>query len=96
MREREVERLLNRAVKGLRGLCLKWVSPGFDGVPDRIVQLPGGRIGFVEVKAPGERPRPLQLAGMKMLKELGFRAEVVDCPERIREVLDKILGDPGK
>ena len=44
------------------GICPKLVSPGFDGMPDRMVLLPNGRIGFVEVKAPGEKPRPLQLS----------------------------------
>ena len=55
------------AVKRRSGICLKWVSPGFDGVPDRIVFLPGRHIGFVEVKAPGEVPRPLQYCGNRIL-----------------------------
>ena len=96
MRERDVERLLIRVVKRMGGVCLKWVSPGLDGVPDRILLLPGGQILFVEVKAPGERPRPLQLARMRMLRELGFRVEVVDGPEKIKKVLDRFFCDPGK
>ena len=92
MRERDVEEILVRAVKDHGGLCLKWVSPGFDGVPDRIVLLPGGRVGFVEVKAPGERPRPLQMARMRMLRELGFLVFVVDNPELIQKVIDEISG----
>ena len=60
MREKEVEQKLVKAVKARGGICPKWVSPGFDGMPDRIVFLPGRHIGFVEVKAPGEKPRALQ------------------------------------
>ena len=60
MREKKIEQSLVRAVRAAGGLCPKWVSPGLDGVPDRIVLLPGGRIAFAELKAPGKKPRPLQ------------------------------------
>lgn len=50
--EKEVEAALVRQVKRRGGLCLKWVCPGWAGVPDRIVLLPGGRIVFVELKRP--------------------------------------------
>lgn len=73
MREKEVEKKLVQAVKQRGGICPKWVSPGFDGMPDRMVLLPKGKIGFVEVKAPGEKPRPLQKARHGMLQRLGFQ-----------------------
>ena len=60
MREKVIEQKLVSEVKRRGGICPKWVSPGFDGMPDRIVLLPGRHFGLVEVKAPGERPRPLQ------------------------------------
>lgn len=50
--EKEIEQALVRKVKAVGGLCLKWVCPGWAGVPDRIVLLPGGRIVFVELKRP--------------------------------------------
>ena len=78
MREKEVEKKLVQAVKARGGICLKWVSPGFDGMPDRIVFLPKGKIGFVEVKAPGERPRPLQKARHGMLQMLRFLVHYSD------------------
>lgn len=53
---------LSKAVKNSGGIALKLVSPGFDGMPDRLVLLPGGKIGFVEVKVPGKEPRPLQVS----------------------------------
>ena len=51
--EKEIERKLKTLVEGkLRGRCLKWVCPGWSGVPDRILLLPGGRVYFVELKRP--------------------------------------------
>lgn len=92
MREKEIESRLVREVKRRGGLCLKWVCPSFDGVPDRIVMMPGGRIGFVEVKAPGQKPRPLQLSRHKLFRRLGFRVYVVDQCEQIPPTIDEIGG----
>ena len=90
MREVIIERKLIAAVKNAGGICPKWISPGFDGMPDRIVLLPKGRIGFVEVKAPGEKPRALQLARHRMLQRLGFQVFVLDDPQQIGGILDAI------
>lgn len=90
MREKVIEYKLLTEVKEIGGLALKFVSPGYDGVPDRIVLLPGGKIGFVEVKAPGEKPRPLQLARHRLLRRLGFKVFVLDNPQQIGEIIDEI------
>lgn len=90
MREKYIERKLVDEVKRRGGICPKWVSPGFDGVPDRIVLLPGGRIGFVEVKSPGKKPRPLQLSRQRLLRSLGFPTLILDEEEKIGEVLHEI------
>ena len=90
MRENEIEKKLILAVKQAGGICPKFVSPGFDGMPDRIVLLPLGRFAFVEVKAPGEKPRPLQLARHEMLRQLGFQVYVIDSIEQIGGILDEI------
>ena len=87
MRERDLESMLMRNTRRLGGLALKFVSPGTDGVPDRLVLLPGGRMCFVEVKAPGKAPRPLQVARHKQLRALGFQVYVLDQPEQIPEIL---------
>lgn len=92
MRERVVEQALVKAVKARGGICPKWVSPGLDGVPDRIVILPHGRIAFVELKAPGEKPRALQAARMRLLQKLGCRTYVCDRIEMIDGILDEIEG----
>ena len=90
MREREIERKLVSAVKSRGGICPKFVSPGFDGMPDRVVLLPHGKFGFVEVKRPGEKPRPLQIARHKILRKLGFLVFVLDGEEQIGEMIDEI------
>ena len=90
MREKQIEQKLVRAVKNMGGIAPKLVSPGFDGMPDRIVLLPGGRMAFVEVKAPGKVPRPLQEARHRMLRKLGFKVYVLDDAGQIGEIFDEI------
>ena len=94
MLEKKIEQKLVKAVKKEGGLCLKFVSPGMDGMPDRIVLMPGGRIAFVEVKAPGKKPRPLQLRRHEQLRELGFRVSVLDDPDQILTVIGGEQGAP--
>ena len=90
MRERQIEQRLTQAVRKRQGLCPKWVSPGLDGVPDRIILLPGGRIAFAELKAPGKPLRPLQRRRKAQLEALGFRVYVIDNQEQIGGVLDAL------
>ena len=92
MKEKQIEQKLVKAVRALGGLCPKLVSPGMDGMPDRLVLLPGGRMAFAELKAPGRKPRPLQLRRMAQLSRLGFLVFVIDGPEQINEVLQTIGG----
>lgn len=90
MREKTTEQKLVKTVKDAGGLALKFTSPGFDGMPDRIVLMPDGRCGFVEVKAKGRKPRPLQLARHGMLRKLGFKVFVLDDEEQIGAIVDEI------
>jgi hypothetical protein len=90
MREKTIEQKLTKAVKQRGGIAPKFTSPGFDGVPDRLVLLPMGRIAFVEVKAMGCRPRPLQIARHGQLARLGFRVFVLDDAAQIGEIIDEI------
>lgn len=90
IREKEVEKKLVAAVKKIGGICPKWVSPGTDGMPDRIVLLPEGKIAFVELKAPGEKPRALQIRRHEELRRLGFQVLVLDDPEKIGGILNAI------
>lgn len=90
MREKAIEHKLVKAVKAEGGMCPKLVSPGTDGMPDRMVLLPEAHIGFVEVKAPGEKPRPLQVRRHEQLRKLGFQVSVLDDPEQIPGIIREV------
>lgn len=90
MREKYVEQTLVKSVKARGGICPKWVSPSFSGVPDRLVFLPKGKFGLVEVKAPDQKPRKLQVSRHKLFERLGFKVYVLDHIEMIGDVLDEI------
>lgn len=92
MKESTIEAYLHDRVKQIGGRAYKFVSPGNDGVPDRLVCFPGGRIVFVELKAPGKKPRPLQEVQIKRLRDLGFVVEVIDSKEKV----DAFLADIGE
>lgn len=91
--ERDIERKLVAAAKKADGMALKFVSPGWDGVPDRIILFPGGRMAFVEVKRPGGRLRPLQEKRKEQIEALGFKVYVLDGIEQIGGILDEIGGE---
>lgn len=90
MEEKQIEKKLVLAVKRHGGLCPKFVSPSFAGVPDRIVLLPGGKIAFVETKTTGEKMRPLQRRRKRQLERLGFSVYCLDRAEDIEEVIHEI------
>ena len=92
MRESVVEKHLTIEAKKRGGMSVKFVSPGLDGVPDRLVLLPGGKLAFVELKAPGKKMRPLQVYRAKQLTALGFRVYCADRKEMIGGILDEIQG----
>jgi hypothetical protein len=93
MREKFTERKLVDAVKAMGGIAPKFSSPGFDGMPDRLVLLPLGKIAFVEVKAAGRKPRPLQEARHGLLRRLGFQVFVLDDGTQIAKILKEMGGD---
>ena len=91
--EKEIETKLRRMVESHGGKCLKWVCPGWRGVPDRIILLPGGRIFFVETKRPkGGKIDPLQRKWWEWLTRLGFQCYFIHTEEHIR-TLELILGE---
>ena len=92
VREKTVEQKLVQAVRAKGGVCWKFTSPSTVGVPDRVVILPGGRIGFVEVKAPGEKPRPVQAIRIEQLRGLGAVCLVLDDVSEVEAVCDEIQG----
>ena len=90
MLEKQIEASLCKTIKAAGGLAPKFVSPGMDGMPDRLILLPRGRIAFAELKAPGKRPRLLQRKRKQQLEALGFRVYVIDHPDQIGGALDEI------
>ncbi len=90
MQERMIEQKLVTETRKRGGVALKFVSPAFSGMPDRLVLLPDGKIAFVEVKAPGQKPRPLQVSRHAKLRRMGFKVYVLDSVENIAVMLDKI------
>ena len=90
MREKDIEKELAARTKAMGGIAPKFTSPGFDGMPDRLVLLPRGRMGFVELKAPGRKPRPLQLARHRLLRRLGFKVYVINEINQIDSILEEI------
>lgn len=95
MREKLIEQKLVQEVRKRGGICPKFTSPGFAGMPDRLLLLPHGRIAFVELKAPGQKPQPLQAARHKLLARLGFRVYVLDGEAQIEKIISEIGGDAG-
>lgn len=76
--EADIEHHLVRELTQRGHLCLKLHTPGFSGVPDRMCLLQGGRVAFVELKAPGKKPEPHQARRIALLRSLGFTVEVID------------------
>ncbi|KJZ85775.1 MULTISPECIES: VRR-NUC domain-containing protein [Clostridia] len=90
MREKKIEQQLVKEVKDIGGIALKIASPGFDGMPDRLILLPNRKLAFVEVKAPGKTLRPLQEKRKRQLEALGFLVFCLDHIEQIGGILREI------
>lgn len=88
--EKSIEQRLAQMVKKAGGMAPKFVSPSFAGMPDRLILLPDGKMAFAELKAPGMKPRTLQVARHEMLRRLGFKVYVIDGTEQIGEMLNEL------
>ena len=88
--EKSIEQALVRLAKKHGGMAVKFLSPGLDGVPDRLLLFPGGRLAFVELKAPGKKMRPLQIKRKRQLEQLGFVVYCIDNKEMIGGILDEV------
>ncbi|MBP8282663.1 MAG: VRR-NUC domain-containing protein [Chromatiaceae bacterium] len=90
MRERDVENHLVHRVRDAGGRCWKWTSPGVRGVPDRIVTL-HGRVVFVELKAPGEKPSHQQERVHAQLRDQGCEVAVLDSKATVDTFVDNLI-----
>lgn len=87
MLEKQLEKKLKTEVEKLGGLCLKLQTPGFTGIPDRLVIMPGGKIWFVEMKAPGETPEPRQDYVKEQLSRTGCNVRVLSTEKEVETFL---------
>ena len=90
MREKQVEKILVDGVRVLGGVAYKFVSPGNDGVPDRIVVLPYCRPAFVELKTEAGRLSPRQKVQIERLDKMGQPVYVLHGPTEVRDFLDQM------
>ena len=90
LREKQIEQKLVQTVKNTGGIAPKFISPGFDGVPDRLVLLPHGKFAFIELKATGKKMRPLQVRRKRQLEQLGFSVYCIDDITQIGGILSEI------
>lgn len=95
MSEKDIEQYLVKQAKAAGGKAYKWVSPGNAGVPDRIVMLPGGRVAFVELKAPGGKPTALQLNQQRFISNQGLPVTIADSKERVDEIISVMQAKGG-
>lgn len=90
-REVDIEQYFVRCVKKTGGRTLKFSSPSSAGVPDRILLLPGGKVRFVEFKAPGQKPRPLQQVVFRQFAGLGSSVTILDSREAVDRYLEEVI-----
>ena len=90
MSEKNIESYLRKKVSDKKGLALKLIPAGLAGIPDRLVLMPGGRLFFVELKAPRKEPRALQRYTHKLIENLGFMVFVIDSKEAVNCVLKEM------
>lgn len=88
-KEGKIENYLRDEVKRLGGKCLKWISPGNKGVPDRIVFLPNTPAIFVEVKAEDGKLSDHQEVFIQEMRELGTEILVISSELEVDLFIDE-------
>lgn len=89
--EKVIERKLVEAVKANGGMCIKLLCDNLLGLPDRLVLMSHSKIAFVELKTTGQKPRRIQAYMHKKLRALGFRVEVIDSVEGVKQFINSII-----
>jgi len=91
--EKDIEQYFRMQLNRCGAMALKFVSPGMAGVPDRIVLIPGGRVAFAEIKAPGKKPRPLQKAVFDRMARLGHQVYLIDSRQAVADFIQEVMPD---
>ncbi len=92
--EKDIEQYFRTQLRRRGAMALKFVSPGLAGVPDRVVLIPGGRVVFAEIKAPGKKPRPLQKAVFDRMARLGHPVYLIDSRKAVADFIREVM--PGE
>ena len=90
MTEKNIETYFCKKVSSKKGVALKLIPSNSAGIPDRLALLPGRKIFFAEIKAPGKKPRALQKYAHRLIENLGFKVYVIDSKEAVDQVLKEI------
>lgn len=90
MQEKQIENYLRDKIKKLGGIAYKFVSPGNNGVPDRLILLPNGRIKFVELKKQGGKTSKIQDMQIARMRSLGQDVRIIDSIEKVDEFINEI------
>jgi hypothetical protein len=96
MLEKDIEKKIGDFAKKQGCLYYKFTSPARRAVPDRMIITPQGAIGFLEIKAKGKKPTPLQQIEIKRLQEQGCTADWCDSVESGRLFVTKLLGSKNE
>jgi len=91
MLESRIEGRLKTEVEKRGGKARKFISPGWAGAPDRIILFPGGRVVFVELKAPQHIMKPLQKKRAAELRGLGFKVYCIDSLEGVKQFIAEVF-----
>lgn len=91
MLEKEIEQYLRKEIKKHKGMALKFVTPGFSGVMDRIILMPEGKIFFAEIKAPGKKLRSRQVYVKELFENLGLKIYKIDSKEQAKKLIDEVF-----
>lgn len=91
VREQLIEKALKKKVEQSNGLAIKFISPSLVGIPDRLLLMPNGIVGFVEVKRPGGKLRRIQKKRIQQLTELGFKCFILDDIEMIDLMIKELM-----
>lgn len=93
MREKDIENWIRRQIKNMGGTFMKFVSPGNNGVPDRIAIMPGGYIWFVELKTDTGELTPIQTWKIEQMKKLDVPVIVVRGMTDARAFVDTLIDE---
>lgn len=88
LRERDIESRVVTYAKSRQCLIYKFSSPSHRGVCDRIIIGRGGKVLFLELKAPGETPTPLQMKFLIDVGRQGCSAAWADSVEFAKTLID--------